>query len=102
MVALGATLANLALIPGSKSLGDFGELRWAVGVKSPCAGRTFDHAIGGNEHRDRVDYGIIAHRCTAVPLSRSSLANLSMVIAVSSINRIMTTGVLDESAARGP
>ena len=97
----------------SERLGNLVQLRRTIRVKSPLPRGAFDHAIGWNEHGDRVRRGIIVtkpwqrtawtpHRCSAILCSRSSRASRSTVAAVSSIKRNATTGVFDDNAARGP
>ena len=92
----------------SKRLGNLAQARRTIRIKSAGARRLFDHPIGRNEHRDRVGGGVILakprqrasgppHRCSAIFCSRSSFASASTVAAVSSMRRIMMTGVRDEA-----
>ena len=97
----------------SKRLGNLAQARGTIRVKSAGARRLLDHPIGRNEHGDRVGGGVIlgqpgqratrsAAKCSAIFCPRNSSASASTVAAVSSMRRIITTGVRDDNAARGP
>ena len=88
-----------------KCLGDLAQLARGSGSNPHSPGETFNRAVERNKHsvvhrsRDRhpqatamccADRGT---RCTEMPLSLSSEASASTVAAVSSVGRIMMTGV---------